>query len=287
MGLLLKFNQLWIGSGREVTCFKTQVGQKMDKAKVKRIAVSTAAIASFFLSASVANAQNDERLKNIVKEVNQSTQIAQASQKKVDSISDATAKLFLEYKGVLKTNAGLRAYNAQQRRVIKRQEEEIIKITKSIGQIDEIKRQITPLMKDMIEDLSEFVNADMPFQIEERVKRIEDLREAMDNPNVSDPERFRVVLEAYKAEVQYGRTRNGYEGLLEDGRSVNFVRIGRVGFYYQTKDGKQTAAWNKTSGGWDVLGDEYATPVKQLLRMARNQIPVNPLVLPVAAPEGK
>ena len=131
MGLLLKFNQLWIGSGREVTCFKTQVGQKMDKAKVKRIAVSTAAIASFFLSASVANAQNDERLKNIVKEVNQSTQIAQASQKKVDSISDATAKLFLEYKGVLKTNAGLRAYNAQQRRVIKRQEEEIIKITKS------------------------------------------------------------------------------------------------------------------------------------------------------------
>ncbi|TNE63236.1 MAG: DUF3450 domain-containing protein [Alphaproteobacteria bacterium] len=257
----------------------------MDKAKVKRIAVSTAAVASILLGATVANAQ-DARLKSIVDEVNQANKIAQASQQKIDTVADATAKLFAEYKGVLKTNAGLRAYNAQQRRVITKQEEEIEKIKNSIGQIDEIKRQITPLMLDMIDNLDEFVNADIPFQLAERHERIESLKEAMDDPNVNDPERFRVVLEAYKAEVQYGRTLNAYEDTLPDGRSVDFVRIGRVGFYYQTKDGKETAVWNRDNGAWERK-DEYATSVKQLLKMSRRQVPLDVLVLPVAAPKEK
>jgi hypothetical protein len=257
----------------------------MDKAKVKRIAVSTAAVASILLGATVATAQ-DARLKSIVDEVNQANKIAQASQQKIDTVADATAKLFAEYKGVLKTNAGLRAYNAQQNRVIKKQEEEIAKIQNSIGQIDEIKRQITPLMLDMIANLEEFVNADIPFQMTERHERIESLKDVMDDPNVNDPERFRVVLEAYKAEVQYGRTLNAYEDTLDDGRSVDFVRIGRVGFYYQTKDGKETAVWNRDKGAWESQG-EYATAVKQLLKMSRRQVPLDVLVLPVAAPKEK
>ncbi|WP_417455863.1 DUF3450 domain-containing protein [Kordiimonas sp.] len=258
----------------------------MDKAKVKRIAVSTAAVASVLLGATLANAQ-DARLKSIVEEVNQANQIAQESQQRIDKTADATSKLFGEYRTVLKTNAGLEAYNAQQRRVITKQLEEIEKIKNSIGQIDEIKRQITPLMLDMISNLEEFVNADVPFQKEERLARIESLRDAMDDPNVSDPERFRVVLEAYKAETQYGRTVNSYEANLDDGRSVNFARIGRVGFYYQTKDGKESAAWDKSTGSWKQLDAEFATPVKQMIRMARRQVPYDIVVLPIQAPKGK
>ena len=251
---------------------------------MKRIAVTTVAATSILLGAVSAHAQQDARLKSVVDEVNRSNQIAQASQARIDEVADDTSKVFVEYKGVLKTNAGLRAYNAQQQRVIDRQLEEIEKIKVSIGQIDEIKRQITPLTLEMIENLADFVAEDVPFQKEERERRIQSLRDVMDNPNVNDPERFRVVLEAYKAEVQYGRTVNAYEATLPDGRSVNFVRIGRVGFYYQTKDGKETAAWSKESGGWQELGAEFAAPVKQLLKMARRQAPQDVLVLPMAAP---
>ncbi|GHF16925.1 DUF3450 domain-containing protein [Kordiimonas sediminis] len=255
----------------------------MDKAKVKRIAVSTIAAATIMIGASAANAQ-DARLKSIVDEVNRSNEIAQASQQKIDGIANETSKLLVEYKGVLKTNAGLRAYNAQQRRVISRQEEEIEKIKVSIGQIDEIKRQITPLMLEMIDNLAEFISQDIPFQTEEREDRIDSLKDVMDDPNVSDPERFRLVLEAYKAEVQYGRTINAYEASLEDGRSVNFVRMGRVGFYYQTKDGNETAAWNTETGAWERLGQEYNAPVKQLLKIARRQAQQDIVVIPIAAP---
>ena len=253
---------------------------------MKRIAVSTAAIASIFLGASAASAQN-AGVKSIVEEVNAANLIAQTSQKTIDGVVDATDKLVTEFKGVLKTNAGLRAYNAQQRRVITKQEEEISKIKASIGQIDEIKRQITPLMLDMIADLDEFIDADVPFLLEERKKRVEDLRVTMDSPNVSDPERLRVVLEAYKAEAQYGRSLYAYEAALADGRSVNFVRLGRVGFYYQTKDSSETKAWNVAAGDWEALDAEFTAPVKQLIRQAQKRTQSDLLVLPIAAPKGK
>lgn len=261
-------------------------GQKMDIAKVKRIVVSTAAVASILLGASAASAQSDERLKKVVSEVNQANEYAQASQGRVDSIADATAGLFNDYKSVLKTNAGLRAYNAQQRRVIANQEEEIAKINASIGQIDEVKRQMTPLMLEMIDNLEEFINSDIPFQKQERLDRITSLRNVMDDPNVNDPERFRLVLEAYKTEVSYGNKLAAFEDQLDSGKAVNFVRLGRIGFYYQSLDGKDTGAWNNETKSWETLGAEYNTPIKNLLKMARRQTPLNTLVLPVAAPKG-
>ncbi len=260
-------------------------GQKMDKAKVKRIAVTTAAAASILLGATIANAQ-DERLKSIVDEVNAANKLAVASQQTIDGVADATQRIFGDYRGVLKTNAGLRAYNAQQNRVIVKQLEEIEKIKTSIGQIDEIKRQITPLMLDMIDNLSEFIDNDVPFLMDERRDRIDSLREAMDNPNISDPERFRIVLAAYTAEVQYGRTLVAYEGPLADGRTVNFVRLGRIGFYYQTSDTTETKAWDVASGSWQDLGSEFTTPIRQLIRMAQKRTQSDVTVLPIAAAQG-
>lgn len=258
-------------------------GQKMDKAKVKRIAVSTAAVASILLGATFANAQ-DERLKSIVDEVDAANKLAQASQQRIDQTNDATQKLLTEYRAVLKTNAGLEAYNAQQNRVIARQVEEIAKIKTSIGQIDEIKRQITPLMLDMITDLDAFIGQDVPFLLEERRDRVQSLRDVMDDPNVSDPERFRVILEAYKAEVQYGRTVFAYEDLDSEGRSVNFVRLGRIGFYSQTKDAAVTRAWNNDTKTWDDLSADFTTPVRQLIRMAQRRTQQDVTILPIAAP---
>lgn len=250
---------------------------------MKRIAVSTAAVASILLGATFANAQ-DSRLKSIVDEVDAANKLAQASQQRIDATSDETQKLLTEYRAVLKTNAGLEAYNAQQRRVIERQVEEIAKIRTSIGQIDEIKRQITPLMLDMIEDIEDFIDQDVPFLMDERRDRVQSLRDVMDDPNVSDPERFRIILEAYKAEVQYGRTVFAYEDLDDQGRSVNFVRLGRIGFYSQTKDGAETRAWNNDSRTWETLGGDFTTPVRQLIRMAQRRTQQDVTVLPIAAP---
>jgi len=256
---------------------------------VKRITVSTIAVASILLGASAASAQNAD-VKSIVSEVNSANKLAQASQKTIDGIQNATDKLTGEFKQVLKVNAGLRAYNAQQRRVITRQEEEIRKIKITIGGIDEIKRQITPLMLDMINDLQEFIDGDIPFLLEERNARVAALREAMDNPNVSDPERFRVILAAYKAEVTYGSKIKSWIGDLEEGgktRSVSFAQVGRIGYYYQTQDQSETKVWNVTAKKWDALDAEFTGRIKTFIRIAGGRTAPNIVTLPIAAPREK
>ena len=257
-------------------------GKKMERAKVKRIAVSTAAIASMLLGATAISAQ-DERIGQMVDEVGKTSKIAQASQQRIDAVADQTDKLFDQYKSTLKVIAGLEAYNANQRRVIEGQEREIATLQRAITQVDVIKRQVTPLMEDMIADLETFVSQDMPFLREDRMKRIEDLKSYMVDPNIADPERFRLVLDAYKTEADFGSGYAAFPGDLDDGRSVNFVRIGRVGLYYQTKDGNESGVWN--GSGWDVLPADYNKAVRDLSRMAERMIPVDVLTLPIVAPE--
>ena len=256
----------------------------MDYTKVKRIAVSTLAVASVMMGVTVAKAQ-DQELNNLISEVNRTTAAARASQERVDGLSQETAKLFGEYQQVLKTNEGLRAYNNQLNKAINIQNEEISKIQTAINGISAIKRQITPLMLDMLQDLEDFVNMDVPFEKSVRLERIAKLRGYMDDPLVSEPERFRLILNEYKNEVQYGRSYNAWEGTLDDNRSVNFVRIGRVGYYYQTKDRSETAAWNTKRGAWEILGEEHSRPVNRMIKMANKILPTDVVVLPVGAPQ--
>lgn len=256
----------------------------MERAKVKRIAVSTAAIASILLGTAAVSSQ-DQRITQMVNEVDRTSKIAQDSQQTIDGIADQTNSLFNDYKATLKVIAGLEAYNANQRRVIENQNAEIVKIERAITQVDVIKRQITPLMEDMIVDLEAFVQQDLPFEKEIRLKRVSDLNEYMVDPNIADPERFRLVLDAYKAEASYGRTFGAYTGDLPapDNRTVNFIRVGRIGLYYQTKSGEESGVWNGTE--WQKLPSDYNKAVRDLSRMAGRMIPIDVLTVPIVAPE--
>jgi len=257
---------------------------EMDYTKVKRIAVSTLTVATLMFGATVANAQ-DQDLSKIISEVDRTTAMARTSQDKIDGLSDQAAKLFGDYRTLLQTNEGLRAYNNQLNKAIKIQTNRIADIEKAITGISEIKRQITPLMVDMMSDLEEFVNLDIPFEKDNRMDRIAGLHSAMDDPQVSEPERFRLILTEYKNEVDYGRTVNAWEGTLDDNRSVNFVRIGRVGYYYQTKDRSETAAWNTSKSAWEILDGEHSRPVNRMIKMANKILPMDVVVVPVGAPK--
>lgn len=258
----------------------------MDNTQVKRIAVTTLAVASMLIGASALNAQ-DERLDKIVKEVKVTNTLAKASQTKIDTMADQTSDLFGKYKQVLKTNDGLRAYNNQLNKAITKQREEIAKITDAIAGIAKIKRQITPLMLDMVESLKQFIENDIPFEKEKRMERLANLQNAIDDPQVAESEKFRVTLQEYQTEVGYGRTVNAWEGNLDDGRSVNFVRIGRIGYFYQTKDRSETAAWDVKNGNWVTLDDENTRPINRLIKMANKLIPFDLSIIPMPAPEGK
>ena len=79
--------------------------------------------------------------------------LAQASQDRVDTLSDETSRLLEQYKAVLKEIDGLRVYNSQLQRQIDSQNREMQEITDSIERVTLIERQITPLMMRMVDGL--------------------------------------------------------------------------------------------------------------------------------------
>ena len=259
----------------------------MSQHRIKRTALSAVAGVAVALCTASAVAQSD-RLEDILQVTNDLNQTAQASQVRIDGVSQQTQRLLEQYRAVIKELEGLRAYNAQQERVIRSQEQELANLDQSIVDADKIKRQITPLMLRMIDKLDEFIAVDIPFLLDEREGRVATLRELMDRSDVSESEKFRRVLEAYQIENEYGRTILSWRGSIErDGReiTVDYLRVGRVAYVYQSLDGSETAFWNKETGAWQILGDEYRNTVGEGIRIANRQTSPNIVRLPILAPE--
>lgn len=213
---------------------------------------------------------------------------ARRSQANIDKVVDETRKLERQYSEILKEIDGLDVYNALLQKQIDSQQQEMSDLNTSITQVSVIERQVMPLMLEMIEGLDQFIELDMPFLLEERRRRVANLRVLMERSDVSVAEKVRRVFEAFEIENDYGRTIEAYKGSLElDGasREVDFLRIGRVALLYQTVDAEIYGMWDQGARQWTPLATEYRNQIRSGIKMARKQITGNLLLLPVAAPE--
>jgi hypothetical protein len=215
---------------------------------------------------------------------------ARKSQAKIDRLADETRDLLTDYKTVMKQIDGLKVYNARLERQIQNQLARVGQIDESIDQVTVIQRQMTPLVIRMIDGLEQFIELDVPFQKEERMQRVQFLRDNLDRADVSVAEKFRGVLEAYNIELQYGRGIDTYRGNIElNGaqREVDFLRVGRIALVYQTTDGALSGAWDTSAGNWvELPSGEFDSAIRKGIRIAKKQATIELLNMPVAAPEG-
>lgn len=198
-----------------------------------------------------------------------------ASQKKIDIIDDRTRQLFSEYQQVAKEVDDLKSYNSQLRDIIRSQDEERDSLNRQIEKIGVTQKRIIPLMQKMIDTLEKFVGLDLPFLLEERRQRVAKLKKNIKRADLSIPEKYRQILEAYQIENDYGRTIEAYRSktdLSGNGQIVNFLRVGRVGLYYQTLDEQRIGYWDREARAWRELSGGYNRAIKRGIKMARKQI---------------
>lgn len=210
------------------------------------------------------------------------------SQARIDALDDQRITLLAEYRAVNRELDDLRAYNRQMERLTADQRREVAELERGLQEIEITKRQMLPQLARMVEVLEQFVALDLPFLGAERGTRIEHLRRLMDQADVPLPEKYRRVMEAYLIEVQYGHTIEAYDGDVQvEGRTrtVQFLRLGRIGLYYLSPDGKQAGYWNRSAGTWEPLPSETRRPIAKGIRMARKQAAPDLVRLPVPAPE--
>jgi hypothetical protein len=247
------------------------------------------AIAVVAVSALCVSSASGQQLDPPIDAAIEANEAGAASQRRVESISTETDSLIAEYRLTNRKIESLQIFNRQLRQVIDSQNEELASLQRQIDGVEEVGRAVTPLMLKMIEALDQFVKFDIPFLVEERTDRVAGLRVLMRRSDVAEPERYRRILEAYQIEGDYGRTIDAHAGTIERGGKeipVDFLRVGRIGLLYKTRDGLEYGAWDQQARDWMQLdASDYANWIDEGLRVAKKQSAPQLIRVPLPQPQ--
>lgn len=231
-----------------------------------------------------AQAQVEQALKTVEK-TNQSDA---ASQNKIDQLSEQTRQMLEQYRQAIRKTQQLQVYNRELEQIVAEQQSRRDALASRIESVGGLRDDIEPLMLRMIDSLQRFVDADLPFNKDERKEKVLQLRQTMADPDVGVAEKFRKVLAAYQSEAEYGRTIGTYRGEIPfsgQDRLVEFLRVGRVSLFYISPDEAAVGYWDKTAGKWQALPGNYRTPIRNGIKVAKDLAAPQLLEIAVPAPE--
>jgi len=227
---------------------------------------------------------NAETALNQVMTSKQQSQLnAQKTQNKIVSLDDKTNEVVNEYRALLRENAILETYNKQLDKQQQQQQQKLQLLDTNMANVREVRMELMPLMQQMVQVLSQFVENDLPFLWQERQLRLTELRNLLDNPNISIADKYRRIMEAYQIETEYGKTIETWQAelpLSNEKKSVQLIKVGRIGLYYLTPDQKAAGFWDKATGTWKMLPESWLARVKQAYQVADNKTLPTLLSLP-------
>ena len=208
----------------------------------------------------------------------------QVAQEKVDKLDAESKKLTNEYKDTVVEYEILNRYDNQLQKITESQAEEIKNLVDQIDSLDETNKYVLPLLERMVFTLRDLIELDIPFLLDERMLRLEELESILYQANFSTAEKFRKIYEAYQIENEYGRTIEAYSGNININGvnlAAQFFRLGRLNLFYMTPDQDETGYWNKDTNSWLHLGGKYSDEIDSALKVAYKQAPPDFITLPV------
>ena len=249
------------------------------------LALSLFSVFSFAINAQETTTINDvDLLTESINISKGSFESSELTQKEINQLDETTRILLAEYQSTTKEYETLKLYNDQVQKIINSQLAEIESIILQIDELDETNQMIVPLMIKMINGLEDFISLDLPFLMKERVNRINNLRTTMDRGDISTSEKFRLITEAYKTELEYGRTIETYRDTINiDGvdTSADFLRIGRIALTYLTTDGSKGGYYDLNEKTFLKSSGSIKRATEDGLKIASKQAPPALIQIPI------
>ncbi|MEM7768403.1 MAG: DUF3450 domain-containing protein [Pseudomonadota bacterium] len=227
------------------------------------------AIAAALVMAAVVPAE--AQLRQALETGEQATRQAEQIQTQINQLDDERSDMVREYRTILQRRDAAELFARQQEKVVESQEREIVSLTDQLSRVDEITAETVPMMLDMITDLKAFVAADLPFKQAERQIRLDGLDAAMEDPQVSTAERYRLIIQAYQNEMEYGRTIDTWSEDVQVGdatKTVDFFQYGRVALVWIDTNDREGQFYNRVSGQWEPLPGGMVGDVREAIRVA-------------------
>ena len=204
----------------------------------------------------------------------QATRRAEQVQQQINQLDDERSDMVGEFRTLLQRKTAAELYARQQAAAVESQEREIASLTDQLSRVDEITSQTVPMLETLIDDLDAFIDADLPFRLEERKDRIARLREYLVDPNVSVTERYRQIMDAYTAEMEVGRKTDTWkETISVDDKevTVDMVLFGRVALVYMDPTGRYAKRYDRETSSWVDLESKYKAEIEKAIRIIQGK----------------
>lgn len=221
-----------------------------------------------------------------IREEAEQAQRSQAElQARIDAADDESRAMLEELRELERAERRLARENAELAPRLEHQAESLSRREQALDTLEETRDALPELEARMVDRLEQWVENDMPFLREERLARVASLRNQA--AELSTAERWERVVEAWRAELDYGSEVDAWRGYLGEGesrREVDYLRLGRVGFYYLTPDGRAGRVWQADAGSWAALEEAQRREVRNGLRIARDRRAPELLSVPLSQP---
>jgi hypothetical protein len=240
---------------------------------------------AFILTAStvgITSAQSQDAAGRALDATVDANRASRASQGKIDQLDDQTRAMLERYRSASWQAQQLTVYADQLGELVSAQDAEKSSLLRQIDEMERTERELLPLMLRMVEALDQFIALDLPFLVTERKERLASLRKLMADPSATHTDKFKRILEAWQIETEYGRSL-GNERAEVEGRTVEVLRVGRVGLFYLSADGKKAGTWDASQKKWIELEHRHVAEIRHGLRMARETAAPDLLRLPLPA----
>lgn len=209
-------------------------------------------------------------------------QVQSELQQQIDRADEATREQLEELRQLEQETRQMSASNAALSSRLASEAERQQRLTQALDTLSDTRAALPVIEQDMAEQLTRWIESDLPFLRGERLARVE----GVEVSSQESAERIAELLEAWRAELAYGRQVDSWRGRLQrDGgapREVDYLRIGRIGLYYLTPDGREGGVWDQQRGEWLALEERARREVRNGLRIADDQRTPELLQLPLS-----
>jgi len=252
---------------------------------IQRILLTTALLILFGVTA----ASGQSTPTQVQKKVSDAIGVEAKTQEKVDKLNADRSGILEEIRN-LKYKIAWLEYRQQQYKIyVDSVKENIENLEFQKSEILTLREQLEPYLSEVITSMDQFIDEDMTFNIEERKNRIDDLRDTINNYEVSMSEKLRQVLaEGLEIEADYGKQLETEETQISiDGEDVQVTtfRLGRIGMFFINLDATETGRWNQDAQKWEKVPEKLNRGIRYAVSIASGERTVELVDLPLGVIE--
>ncbi len=247
-------------------------------------------IAALVFGASALPAQ--AQLRSALDTGENATRQAERTQVRINQLDDERQEMVREYRTILQKTDASKLFVAQQEKVVESQRRELVSLEEQLGRVDEITAQMVPMMVTMVDDLKNFVDKDLPFRIAERKESLAGLDVIMDRADIPPAEKYRLIIEAYQNEMQYGSTVDTWEeestvnpnDPSTETTTVTMFQYGRVALLMMSADERKAYRYDRSAAEgdkWQEVSGSYIADIKQAVKVVKKLTGEEVLYAPV------